>query len=81
MHLVVVSKFTAINLLVLALTWVTLSWLLASQLTFHMTIPPQNFLIQRFLANLQFQDYYMSSPSQSHGINTQRTRLNHYWHY
>jgi hypothetical protein len=43
MHLVVSSKFTAINLLVLALTLVILSWLLASQLNFSMAIPPQNF--------------------------------------
>lgn len=34
MRLVVANKFTDINLLVLALTLVTLSWLFVSQLTF-----------------------------------------------
>jgi len=61
MHLVVPSKFTAINLLVLALTLVALSWLAMSQLNFSEAMPPQNSLIRRFLVNLQFQDDYISS--------------------
>jgi hypothetical protein len=63
MHLVVPSKSTAINLLVLALTLVVLSWLVASQLNFSIAMPPQNFSIRRFLVNLHFQDDYITSSS------------------
>jgi hypothetical protein len=69
MHLVVTSKFTAINLLVLALTLVTPSWLLVSQLNFSL-----DFLIRRFLANLRFQHYDMSSSSSLQGITTSMRR-------